>query len=356
MCYFNVIELTDSINWNEIVTSFQNYDVYYLYNYVLAFFIHGDGIPYLIHYESNGLRGINVFMKRDISHFAPFNNLIESGTYFDFTTPYGYGGFLFEGDTSEAAMKTFYERYAEFLNIENVISSFVRYHPQLKNANTMRSVTSITDLGRTITIDLDSKDKIWTNFSSRNRTQIRKAERLGVGIHHGKTVKLLEVFRSIYNDTMTVNQADRYYFFERNFYESIHSDLHDNYEIFYAVYEEKIVAISIMLFANNRMHCHLLGSLIEYRNLAPSNLLISEAAFWGNEQGFKTLHLGGGLGSEEDNLFRFKKSFNINSDQIFSVGKEIINQKVYDLLVGLRSKNESNFDCNSLFFPLYRAL
>ena len=82
-----------------------------------------------------------------------------------------------------------------------------------------------------------------------------------------------------------------------------------------------------MLYANNRMHCHLLGCLYEYRKLAPSNLLLYKAACWGYSQGFETMHIGGGIGSEEDNLFRFKKSFNVNSDNTFSIGKEIYNEK-----------------------------
>ncbi|MCE5174372.1 MAG: GNAT family N-acetyltransferase [Bacteroidales bacterium] len=347
--------MNDSKRWNEIVTSFQQYDIYYLSNYVKAFKIHGDGEPLLLNYESDALRGINVFMKRDISHFAPFKELIEPGLFFDIITPYGYGGFLFEGDTSESVIKQFYEEYAEFKKSEHVVSEFVRYHPQLKNANSLRAISTIIDLGTTISIDLESIDNIWANFSTNNRNNIRKAEKSGIKIYHGKSLKLIEVFMDIYNETMNNVQADPYYYFERAFYESIYTDLQDNYELFYAVMDGKIIAVAIMLFANFRMHCHLMASIYEYRTFAPSNLLIYEAACWGNRHGFKTMHLGGGLGSEEDDLFRFKKSFNRNSDNTFSIGKEVFNQEIYDSLVKLRRNNDSAFDYKSLFFPLYRA-
>ena len=65
-----------------------------------------------------------------------------------------------------------------------------------------------------------------------------------------------------------------------------------NYEMFYATLDGKIIAMSIMLFANKQMHYHLSGSMMEYRNLAPSNLLLYKAAVWGSEQGYKTFHLG----------------------------------------------------------------
>jgi len=35
--------------------------------------------------------------------------------------------------------------------------------------------------------------------------------------------------------------------------------------------------------------------------------LLYEAACWGIENGYKTFHLGGGLGSREDSLYQFKK-------------------------------------------------
>ena len=102
----------------------------------------------MLHFETNGLRGINVVMKRDIAQFAPFKNRIEPGSFFDITTPYGYGGFLLEGNTSESALKELYERYTEFAKNEKVVSEFVRYHPQLKNAEFMRSVSTVVDLGK----------------------------------------------------------------------------------------------------------------------------------------------------------------------------------------------------------------
>lgn len=36
-----------------------------------------------------------------------------------------------------------------------------------------------------------------------------------------------------------------------------------------------------------------------------SGLKVYKAAIWGCEQGFRTFHLGGGVGSGEDNLYKF---------------------------------------------------
>ena len=125
--------------------------------------------------------------------------------------------------------------------------------------------------------------------------------------------------------------------------------------MFYATYEGKIIAMSIMLFANKQMHYHLSGSLLEYRHLAPSNLLLYKAALWGYEHGFKTLHLGGGVGSGEDNLYKFKAAFNRKSDYQFSIAKMIFDQEKYDRLVEERALRDIYFDKESKFFPLYRS-
>ena len=125
--------------------------------------------------------------------------------------------------------------------------------------------------------------------------------------------------------------------------------------MFYAMYEGRPIAMSIMIFANGRFNYHLSGSDIAYRNLAPSNLLLYKAALWGYEHGGKTLHLGGGVGSGEDNLYRFKAAFNKNSDYQFSIGKEIFDQEKYDELVKIRRESDSSFDYSSHYFPLYRA-
>jgi CelD/BcsL family acetyltransferase involved in cellulose biosynthesis len=125
--------------------------------------------------------------------------------------------------------------------------------------------------------------------------------------------------------------------------------------MFYAVMDGQIIAMSIMLFANDQMHYHLSGSMIEYRNLAPSNLLLYKAALWGCERGYKTFHLGGGVGSGEDGLYKFKAAFNKNSDYQFSIGKEIFNQEKYDELVAERTGRDLTFNEDSKFFPLYRS-
>lgn len=340
-----IYDLSQADTWDNVVRSFARYDVYYISGYVRAFQIHGDGEPQLLYYEAEGLRAIYVYMKRETA--------IKG--YYDSVTPYGYGGVLFEGDTFEEKLQTFWKAYIEKMKEERIVDNFVRYHPVLANAIPMKQISTVIDLGKTIAFDLASEEVIWNNIISKNRNMIRKAEKNGIEIKHGKGLELFKDFKRIYNATMEKDHAEEYYFFGDAFYESIDRDLHDNYEMFYAVLNGEIIAMSIMLFANDQMHYHLSGSMIECRNLAPSNLLLYKAALWGCEQGFKTFHLGGGVGSGEDNLYKFKAAFNRNSDYQFSIGKEIFYREKYDELVRIRKNSDESFNAESSFFPLYRA-
>ena len=91
--------------WNDYVQSFRNWDIYYLYEYAYSFMIHGDGEPLLIVYEDEYSRFCYVVMKNDIANFSAFKEYLKSGEYYDFETPYGYGGPLSDSPVSEESQK-----------------------------------------------------------------------------------------------------------------------------------------------------------------------------------------------------------------------------------------------------------
>lgn len=350
-----LIQYSDSEQWDTTVKSFSNYDVYYLHGYVTAFRIHGDGYPVLLFFDNGHMRALYVAMLRDIAEFPQFVGILEPSKYFDIISPYGYGGFIMEGDISDSSVSQLNNELLEMCE-QRIVSNFTRFSPVLQNAELSRSFMEVLDLGKTIALDLSSDVAIWENIISKNRNMIRKAIKNGVEIYHTHdNPELFNIFREIYNMTMDADNALDYYYFSKQFYESIHRDLSNNYELFYATFDDEIIAMAIMLFANGKMHYHLSGSKYEYRKLAPSNLLLYKAALWGYDQGFKVFHLGGGVGSGEDSLYKFKAAFNRNSDYQFSIGKQILNQEVYDRLVGIRKAHDISFNENSSFFPLYRS-
>ncbi|MDD4096328.1 MAG: GNAT family N-acetyltransferase, partial [Oscillospiraceae bacterium] len=325
-----MIKINQPEEWDSIVKSFTDYDVYYLSGYTKAFQLHGDGEPLLFYYNTDDFRAINVVMKRDIARDSHFNGKLESGTHFDLSTPYGYGGFLIEGTVTDSNITKLDEAYSSYCSGNHIVSEFVRFHPVNRNADVNKKIYDVTDLGNTVTVDLSSKEQIWDNLSSKNRNVIRKAMKSGVTVHCGNSPDLLDDFIRLYEQTMRKDNATPYYYFSREFYISVLEDLKGNMTFFYAVFEEKIISMSMILFGNRKMHYHLSASDQNYQYMAAGNLMLHEAACWGCENGLQSFHLGGGVGSGEDGLYKFKKAFNRNSDTVFSIGKKIFDKEKYD--------------------------
>ena len=345
-----VFTIDQSQEWDDIVRTFDKFDVYYLSGYVKAFQLHGDGEPLLLYWDTASLRGMNVVMKRDIAADKHFAGRIEEGTYFDLATPYGYGGWVFEGDQSDA--EDFTAAYLAWCRENGIVSEFVRFHPVLENREGIN--TALYDpilLGNTVAIELDDEEAIWARYTSKNRSHIRVSKKEGVVVKMSTSEEAFEQFRRIYETTMDHDDANDYYYFDKAFFDSIRDDLKGNYTIFTAYLGEEPIASSIMLYAGRYMNYHLSGQLFEYRRYAGTNTLLHEAAIWGCQQGYEWLHLGGGLGAQEGPLYDFKKSFyKKGEDKQFYIGKKILDAEAYQKLLDMRDE-----ELQEGFFPQYRG-
>lgn len=343
-----VLNLNEAVKWDEIVSSYKDYDVYYLSGYNKGFMIHGDGEALLFSYCDDGIRAINVVFKRDISNCDYFKNKLDQNTYFDLSSPYGYGGWIIEG---EGSLDGLFKEYKSWCVDNSIISEVIRFHPVIANQERVREYYDVMDLGNTVCIDISNKDDIWANFSAKNRNVIRKAINNNVTIHHELSKDKMNAFVKVYNATMDRDNADDYYYFKEKFYDSVLSDLKSNADIYYALYEDKIIASSIILKAGDKLSYHLSGSLKEYGSLAATNLLLYTVACDGCDLGYKTFHLGGGVGSREDSLYKFKKAFYKYDGRQYSIGRMVFDEDKYNYLVKLREGEKGRDN----FFPLYRA-
>lgn len=352
MAGIKVIDLAMEEEWNRIVAQFEQHDVYFTPGYVKAFALNGDGEPLLLYYNGKQMQAMNIVMRRPVPVLS--TERIEDEAlreYYDFVTPYGYGGFLLKGDTSQAEKEALAHAYRDFCRDHKIVAEFNRYHPVIDNAHQMEELYEVIDLGKTVCMDISSKDTIWANLSSKNRNMIRKASKSGVKVYWGRDEKLFEEFEHIYNGTMDKVGADSYYYFKKEFYDSILYDLKDQAMMFYAKLEDEVIAMSIILFGGTQLHYHLSASKKEFQGYAPTNLILYEAACFGCSIGAKTFHLGGGLGSRQDHLYSFKKQFNRQEDCQFSIGRLIADKEVYNRLWTLNNnKKETGF------FPAYRDI
>lgn len=348
-----LISVEEREKWNSIIKDFPNWDIYYLNEYAYSLKLHGDGNPYLLYWENDGAQMVCVVMENDVALFSPFQEHLEMDRYYDWTTPYGYGGFLTNGNVSQQWMKSAIEEMKEYANRHHIITAFYRFHPLLQNQKLIEDLEKVVYMKKTVFMDTTSEETIWKNMMPNNRNMVRKAEKNGVEIisDHGEH---LSEFMDIYNSTMEKNRAEEYYFFKSDYFNYIIKEMKDNCIFFYALYEEKIISASMFFFNNQYMHYHLSGTLSEYNKLGATNLLLTKAAMWAAKQGIDKFHLGGGVGIE-DSLLRFKKHFNRNGEIDFCIGCNIFDENKFRDLVMLRKQQDASFDENQKYMILYRA-
>ena len=347
-----VYDKSEKEAWNEIVKSFQNCDIYYLYEYAYSFMLHGDGDMHLIYFTYGEERLAYVVMQKDISNSNVFSDLLEAHVYYDWETPYGYGGPLVDEKLSIEAQQLFAKELKQYCRDHNIVSQFLRFHPLLKNFEMLPDLIETRYLRDTIFMDTEvDVDGIMLNMDSKNRNMVRKAIKNDVTIVK-KDITDLDEFVQMYNETMAKHEADEYYTFGWEYFDYL-AKMSNNACVFYAMYEGKAISSAIIYYNDQYAHYHLSGSHAEYRKYSPSNLLLYEAACWAHKNGIKQFHLGGGM-APDDSLFGFKKQFNKNGRVPFVVGRTIFNHDAYEKLLTLREKKDKTFNRNNGFMIQYR--
>lgn len=334
-----------------MIKSFVHWDIYYLYEYAKSFEIHGDGEPYLIFFQAENIKLGYVVMQRDIAESLLFANELDKKTFYDWETPYGYGGPLVEGYFTEKTRVLFEKELFAYCKENGVISQFIRFHPVLQNQRELPCWIESKYLKDTIVIDTDDTEQILKNMDSKNRNMVKKAQKNGVSVI-SKPITEYSDFLSLYYATMERDEAREYYYFTSDYFRSL-ENLEENCLLFYALMEQKTIGGAIIFYNDEFAHYHLSGSDMYGREYAAMNLLLYEVACWAAKKGIKRFHLGGGLESE-DNLFAFKKKFNKEGRVEFWVGRTVFEPQKYKDLCQVRKKLCPEFDTNNNFMIQYR--
>jgi lipid II:glycine glycyltransferase (peptidoglycan interpeptide bridge formation enzyme) len=343
--------IEDKDDWNSIIKQFPNNDIYFLKDYFIPFQRNGEGRPVLYFFESSYGKVAYPFMINDIAENKNFKNIIPRNKYFDIRSAYAYGGPLYEikNKCIKNLQNQFIKRFENFCNKNNIISQFDRFHPLINNHIFFKDFCNISQIRKTVYMDIKNKDRIWENINSKCRNKIRKAKKNGINVVLDEKGNTVENFKNIYNSTMDRHNASDYYYFNEFFFNDAINYLKNRVIIANAYYRNKIIASSLILRFNKYLHYHFSGVLEGYMKLAAVNLLIYEVAKWGSENGYEIFHLGGGYESGNDFLYKFKKSFSKLEDKDFYIGKKIYKYNEYKYLASFVNYNKQNS-----FFPAYR--
>jgi serine/alanine adding enzyme len=335
--------------WNEVLDEeFSDLnDVYYRYEYFELYKKEYNANMEGIFWEDDNIRIFWTHLIRNISEMEYFKDF----KYYDLTTPYGYGGPLIVTkvkDKVSGSLKKFFEEYENYALKNDYISEFIRFHPFFGNWKFSNRFFDVKYLNDVVIVDL-SKDlnEIWENIKKGHKYNIRKSMREGceVEITSDASEKKIENFMENYYITMNESKAPPKYYFSRKF-------ISDHFNLLNAIlievkHKNEVIGTSIFICGDEIIHYHLSGTTYNFKGLYPSDLTLWEAIEWAKRNGFKYLHLGGGLG-KNDSLFEFKRGFSKITSP-FYVGKKIFNMEIYQKLLTLNPASSSNG-----YFPAYR--
>ncbi|MGB4590043.1 MAG: GNAT family N-acetyltransferase [Clostridiaceae bacterium] len=343
----SVIGINETKKWDDLVKSFKEFDVHYLNGYAKAFEIHGDGEPLLLYYEHEGTRAINVVLKRDIAKTEAFKDKLEQNLWFDLSTPYGYGGFLLEGNDSKSVC----DDYTSFCKENGFVSEFVRFNlfSGFESCYSGSIRTPSHNIVRTLDLSIE---EILMDFEHKVRTNLGKAIDADLKIEFDEKGERLEEFLKLYHSTMERICADQYYYFPKDFFDHLNR-LEEGSVFVHVLYEDQVIASTLTLYGKENCYPFLCGSNHDYFNLRPNEFMQVETIKWAKAKGLKRLVLGGGYG-EDDGIYRYKKGFAPKGIYNYYVGMNIFDEARYEKLVEMRRK-EADFNPQKDFFPLYRG-
>lgn len=262
----------------------------------------------------------------------------------DVVTPYGYGGPVATGQSPPT--NRFAEEYEAWCGRRGVVSSFVLYHPLFRNHKLPLAAFHRSPLAGTIGWTLGDDD-LRLGMHPHHRRIVRRAQAAGVHVRVEEAPTDFGRFIRLYEQTMTRVGADPFYFFPEGYWEAlagdvplVRVDIHQN---------GQELASVLALTGPPWLHYHLGASSEAGRSLGASHLALYELASWGQQRGYRSLHLGGGVGGRNDSLYLFKKRFAPGGQLPSYVGKAVHDSDVYKRRAG---QQEITF---SGFFPAYRA-
>ncbi len=353
---FFTIGTTDPEHWEEILQRCGAYDVYHLPEYHRLAEEQEDAQAVLCVLETESAIIAMPFLIRRIEGLPG----IVSSKYRDATSVYGYPGPVSNlQNPSEEVMHLFAESLRSYFEKEKVISAFSRLHPfvffQESYLNGINS--QLLEVGPTAAIDLNLPvDVQRQQYRTNHKRGINKARREGVRCIHDQNWRHFDAFIDIYYQTMERNGATEDYFFDREYFVRLRALLGNHLHLFVALKDDVVISGGLFTICNSIIQYHLGGTDSRYLKLAPSKLIFDTVRLWGTEIGATIFHLGGGVGSREDSLFRFKAGFSSLKYQ-FKVWRMVVNQEVYEQLVEQkRSWNDANGfqSVDNNYFPAYR--
>lgn len=269
----------------------------------------------------------NLFLKRQIDIKLP-----DEVQYFDIVTPYGYGGPVIHWtNDKEKLIQAYMDDFGRYTEKEHIIAEFVRFHPILGNGVDFKEVYKSIFDRKTVGTNLTYDDVVAKEFSKHKRKDIRKAlKNPEIRYEVTENPSTLQDFLKIYYSTMDRDKADDYYYFKPDYFQTMLEKFREHITAGRVFLGDQLIAMGVYFRYGKYLHAHLSGTLSEYLDYSPANILKYALAVYGHENGYEVIHYGGGTSrSPENGVYKFKKEFGKNTEFDFYIAKKVWNEEIY---------------------------
>ena len=266
---------------------------------------------------------------------------IPNTPYFDMSSPYGYGGYV-SNSSDINFLRNALEAQAQEAKKRNIIAEFIRFHPHFSSTPHFAHLLDFFDNTREIIATTTDTQARWQSYSSRLRYRLRKSLQ-ALQVSQSQDI---ELFHTLYTQTMQRNNADKFYFFDIAYFKALLQM--PQCIMLQATFEGKIAAMGIFLFDSLCGYYHLGASsnISLGKDLNATGTLLEHFFELARQRGVSQCILGGGRGNDkQDSLFVFKKRFGTHILP-FTIGGKIYDKHIYQTLKA---------NTKSTMFLAYRA-
>jgi len=162
----------------------------------------------------------------------------------------------------------------------------------------------------------------------------------------------MDVFKSLYHQTMERRRASPFYYFSDSYFDSLREALGERLHLCLVEREGSVAAAGIFVETNSIVQYHLSGTDEESRGIQPTKLMMHFVSGWAKGRGDEVFLLGGGVGGAADSLLQFKTGFSPQRHP-FATLRAVIDEREYGRLVSAGDPDLDPGDRRG-FFPLYR--
>lgn len=275
----------------------------------------------------------------------------------DATSPYGYGGPYGSGDVD---WDEFWSRFMLWMSANKIVSMFGRLALDTLTSGGLPPYVSFRSDSDNVIVDLTrSPEEQWQHYEHKVRKNVKKAIRASLHIEIRQSFTNLEEFNRLYESTMDRRAATSWYYFGMGFFASLAEDLDGSY-IVAEVRDgtNRLVSAELVLCSDKYLYSFLGGTREDFFRFAPNDLLKHAVIDYGHTSGRAGYVLGGGY-TENDGIFRYKKSFDPTGSVPFQAFGLVADRGVYDSLNSDRLSYERSAAAGASladgFFPGYRG-